>query len=358
MPDDEKGSNSNPVVIVNNHEMIFEDKEEDTMGNGNPSISAQTHSSSKWKIVASVHQSGPARCTIQANTSTLQDASESKYQEPKERGLLCVATHRTTKSNRQINVNSAFSKAIEKKSTSHVSWDNNIEQPATERYKKPQLQMNMASRKKVTLQKNGTLTGLGSSDEEEQTNPNQTNPNTQVSTPRVNANTRPRTHIANCRAGTRPGTTIGGGRRCGRGHGRTPGSHYFGTGGQSYRTVAPYGRTHLIPRSFRNSPPQPSATEQYIPGVAVTRYGDRSHQDGEQQSYPITSTSQNWLGRQMNVSNRTTSYIARCGRNLPVATDTSCNRNSPYHVGVCKDGTIIGLKDDEDTTGNPLAIVP
>jgi len=38
--------------------------------------------------------------------------------------------------------------------------------------------------------------------------------------------------------------------------------------------VAPDGRTHLIPRSVRNSPPQPSATKQHIPGVTVTRYVD------------------------------------------------------------------------------------
>jgi len=187
IPDNEKGSNGNPVlvVIVNNHEMIFEEEEEDTMGNDNPSISAQTHSSSNRSIVARAHQSNPARRRIQANTSTLRDASESKYQEPKERGLLCMATHKTTKSNRQIDVNNAFSKAIEKKSTSHVSWNNDIEQPTTKRYKKPLLQGNVASRKNVTLQENGTLTGLGSSDEEEQTNPNQTNPDTQVSTPHV-----------------------------------------------------------------------------------------------------------------------------------------------------------------------------
>jgi len=99
-PDNEKGSSSNPVVVVNNYEMIFEDEEEETMGND--SISAQMHPSSKRSIVASVHQSDPARRTIQANTSTLRDTSESKYQEPEERGLLYMATHKTTKSNRQI----------------------------------------------------------------------------------------------------------------------------------------------------------------------------------------------------------------------------------------------------------------
>ena len=109
IPDNEKGSSSNPVVIVNNHEMIFEDEEEDATGND--SISAQMHSSSKRSIVASVHQSDPAKRTIQANTSTLRDASESKYQEPKERGLPHVATHKTTKFNRQIDIKSAFSKA-------------------------------------------------------------------------------------------------------------------------------------------------------------------------------------------------------------------------------------------------------
>jgi len=45
-----------------------------------------------------------------------------------------MATHKTTKSNKQIDVNSAFSKAIEKKTTSQVSWNNNIEQPASKRY--------------------------------------------------------------------------------------------------------------------------------------------------------------------------------------------------------------------------------
>jgi len=155
-----------------------------------------------------------------------------------------------------------------------------------------------------------------------------------------------------------PGTTIGGGRGRGRGRGRTPGLHCFGAGGQSYRTVAPDGRTHLIPRSVSNSPPQPSASEQYIPGVTVTRCGDGSHQGGENQSYPITSTLQNWLSRQMTASNRTTSYIAHCGRNLPVAADTLCDCNNPYHMDACEDGTFVGLEDDEDATGIPLAIVP
>jgi len=169
VPDNEKGSNSNPIAIVNNHEMIFEDEgeEEDTMGNGNPSVSAQIHSSSNRSIAANMHQSGSTRRTIQANASTLRDTSESKHQEPEERGLLCMATHKMSSSNRQIDTNSAFSKAIEKKSTSCVSWDNNVEQPASERYKKPQIEVNMARRNKVEVLEDGTLAGLESSDKEE-----------------------------------------------------------------------------------------------------------------------------------------------------------------------------------------------
>jgi len=131
-PDNEKGRDSNPIVVINNHEMIFEDEEEDN-------IAAQSHSSSNQNVVASVHQSDPTRRTIQANTSMLRNAEESKYQDPEERGLLYMATHKTTKSNRQIDVNNAFSKAVEKKSTGHVTWDNNIEQPTTPQSKKTQI---------------------------------------------------------------------------------------------------------------------------------------------------------------------------------------------------------------------------
>jgi len=59
------------------------------------------------------------------------------------------------------------------------------------------------------------------------------------------------------------------------------------------------------------------------------------------------------------------SYIAHRGRSLPgahsrirVATEALCDCNSPYHVNVCEDGTIIGLEEDEDTTGNSRAIIP
>jgi len=138
-PDSEKGRDNNPIVVINNHKMIFEDEEEDEVGNVNSPISTQLHSSSNQNIVASVHQSDPTRRMIQANTSTLRSTEESKYQELEERGLLHMATHKTTKSNKQIDVNNAFTKAIEEKSTNHVSWDNDIEQPTSERYKKPQI---------------------------------------------------------------------------------------------------------------------------------------------------------------------------------------------------------------------------
>jgi len=72
---------------------------------------------------------------------------ESKYQDPEERGLLYMATHKMMKSNRQIDVNNAFSRAVEKKSTGHVTWVNDIEQPTTQRPKKTQIRVNMASRK-------------------------------------------------------------------------------------------------------------------------------------------------------------------------------------------------------------------
>ena len=50
-----------------------------------------------------------------------------------------MATHKMTKSNRQIDVNNAFSKAVEKKSSGNLTWDNDIEQPTSQRPKKTQL---------------------------------------------------------------------------------------------------------------------------------------------------------------------------------------------------------------------------
>jgi len=47
-PANEKGGDSNPIVVINNHKMIFEDEEEND-------IAAQSHSSSNQNVVASVH---------------------------------------------------------------------------------------------------------------------------------------------------------------------------------------------------------------------------------------------------------------------------------------------------------------
>jgi len=113
-PDNEKGSNVNPVVVINNHEVIFDDEEEDGP--------TQSHTPSNRNIVANVHKSDPARRTVQANTSTLRNTEESKYQEPEEGGLLYVATHKTTKSNTQIDVNNAFSKAVERNEVYESSY--------------------------------------------------------------------------------------------------------------------------------------------------------------------------------------------------------------------------------------------
>ena len=85
------------------------------------------------------------------------------------------------KSDRQIDVNSAFSKAIEKKSANNFSWDNDIEPPANDRYKKPQLQVNVASQNEVTFWEDGAVAGLGSSDEEENNQGGQTS-NSHVAT--------------------------------------------------------------------------------------------------------------------------------------------------------------------------------
>jgi len=82
-PDNEKGRDSNPIVVVNNHEMVFEDEEGDEDNVVNPSISAQMHASSNRNVVASVHQSDPTRRTIQANTSTLRNSEESITKIPK-----------------------------------------------------------------------------------------------------------------------------------------------------------------------------------------------------------------------------------------------------------------------------------
>jgi len=52
------------------------------------------------------------------------------------------------------------------------------------------------------------------------------------------------------------------------------------------------------------------------------------------------------------------SYRERFG-NQSVATDMMCSRDNPCHIDVNGDGAIAGLgDDDEDETGNALAIVP
>jgi len=132
----------------------------------------------------------------------------------------------------------------------------------------------------------------------------------------------------------------------GRGRGHTPGSHYFGAGGQGgrgFRAPAPDGRTHLIPRSIRNAPPQQTVSEQYVPGVSIL---------------PVTQ--QALLNRCMAETNLTTSYVARSRHQLP--TDNTSNSqqnwlnigNIPSPTGVRKDGTFKGLDGD----ANSRAMVP
>jgi len=132
----------------------------------------------------------------------------------------------------------------------------------------------------------------------------------------------------------------------GRGRGHTPGSHYFGAGGQGgrgFRAPAPDGRTHLIPRSIRNAPPQQTVSEQYVPGVSIL---------------PVTQRA--LLNRRMAETNLTMSYVARSGHQLP--TDNASNSqqnwlnigNIPSPTGVREDGTFEGLDGD----ANSRAMVP
>jgi len=325
--------------------MVFEDKEGDKDNIVNPSISAQTHSSSNRNIVASVHQSNPIRRKIQANTSAFKNSEESKYQDPEERGLLYVATHKMTKSNGQIDVNNAFSKAVEKKSTGHITWDNDIEQPTTQRPKKTQIRVNMASRKKVVFKDDGTIVEFPDNEAQD------TSSSQVATTPHTAASAQSRTHAAIRSNGARPrhATTVQLAR--GRGRGRTPGSHYFGAGGQCYtgghggrnsQASAPDGRAHLIPRSTRNTPPQQTVSKQYIPGVNT----------------PLTQQAQ--LNRRMAETNLTTSYVARSHYQLPTNNTTYSQQNwlnmgsIPDHTGIREDGTFDGLDGD----ANSRAFVP
>jgi len=249
-----------------------------------------------------------------------------------------MATHKMTKSNRQIDVNNAFSKAVEKKSMSHVTWDNDIDQPTTQRSKKTQIRVNMASWKKVVFRDaDGTI--METPDDEEQDTSSQV-----LATPHTTVSTRSRTHAATRgnRGQPRPTMTVA----RGRGHGHTPGSHYFGAGGQggrNFQAPAPDGRTHLIPRSIRNTPPQQTVNERYVPGVSIL---------------PVTQ--QALLNRRMAKTNLTTSYVARSRHQLPTDTTSSSQQNwlnigsIPNHRGVHEDGTFKGLDRNE----NSRALVP
>jgi len=118
----------------------------------------------------------------------------------------------------------------------------------------------------------------------------------------------------------------------GRGPGHTPGSHCFGAGGQgghNFRASAPDGRTHLIPRSIRNTPPQQTVSKQYVPGVN------------------IPSTQQILLSRRMAETNLTTSYVARSRYQLPID-------SIPRHAGIREDGKFTGPDGD----ANLRAMVP
>jgi len=100
-----------------------------------------------------------------------------------------MATHKMTKSNRQIDVNNAFSKAVEKKSSSQVTWDNDVEQPTSQRPKKTQLRVNVANRKKVVFRDDGTM--VETPDDEEQDTSRQVLP-----TPRTTISSRSRINAA------------------------------------------------------------------------------------------------------------------------------------------------------------------
>jgi len=80
----------------------------------------------------------------------------------------------------------------------------------------------MASRKKVVFRDDGTI--VETLDDEEQDTSSQV-----LTTPRTNVSTRSRTYAATRgnRGQPRPTMTVA----RGRGHGHTPGSHYYGAGG-------------------------------------------------------------------------------------------------------------------------------
>jgi len=184
---------------------------------------------------------------------------------------------------------------------------------------------------------NGTI--VESPDDEEQATLDQA-----VTTPHIAVSTQPGTHatIHGNRGQPRPTMTVA--RGSGRGH--TPGSHYYGAGGQGgrgSRASAPDGHTHLIPRSICNTPPQQTVNEQYVPGVSIL---------------PVTQ--QALLNRRMAATNLTTPYVTRSRHQLPTD-DTSNSQQNWLNIGnvpsptrVREDGTFEGLDGD----ANSRAMVP
>ena len=197
----------------------------------------------------------------------------------------------------------------------------------------------MASQKKVVFRDDGTM--VETSDDEEQDTSSQA-----LLTPRPTISTRSGTYTATHGNRGRPRPTMTVAR--GRGRGHTPGSHYYGAGGQGgrdSRASAPDRRTHLIPRSIRNTPPQQTVNEQCVPGVSIL---------------PVTQ--QALLNRRMAETNLNfrMSYVARSRHQLPTD-DTSNSQqnwlnigNVPSPTGVREDGTFEGLDGD----ANSRAMVP
>jgi len=177
----------------------------------------------------------------------------------------------------------------------------------------------MASRKKVVFRDDGTI--VESPDDEEQ----DASSSQVATTPHTAVSAQPGAHVAirSNRARPRPAMTVARGRGCRR----TPGLHCFGAGGQHYtgsqggrnsRASAPDGRTHLILRSIRNTPPQRTVSEQHIPGVAQSNY---------------------------QLSTNTTSYSQQSWLNIG---------SIPSHTGIREDGAFDGL----DGNTNSRALVP
>jgi len=74
---------------------------------------------------------------------------------------------------------------------------------------------------------------------------------------------------------------------------------------------------------MRNAPPQPTVSEQYVPGVN------------------IPSTQQALLSRRMAETNLTTSHVARSNYQLPTNTTSWLNIGSiPDHTGIREDGAV------------------